>query len=195
MARKFNLGLGAAALVLLASCGIVVADGPVMVGPGGAKRATEGGCAAESCCPTEGCCKSCIPTPVPKKVTLRHYGVKCEDFCLCKPTFLGGLLNIQEARQKDYDLYQGRGPCDQPCGECGGECGCCTNCGSPRIKKYLLIHNRVHEECEVKCMSPDQIAAMEPAKPAAAPGTPKAAPGENPQPRTPGLDPGTKTTK
>jgi hypothetical protein len=179
MARKrFNLGLGVAALVLLASSGIGRADGPVPVGPAG------------PCCAAEGCCqeKMCIPSPVQKKVTLRHYGVKCEDFCLCKPTFLGGLFNLHEALEKDRDLYVGRGPCDQPCSECGG-CDSCGNCGCPHVKKFLLIHLRTHEECEIKCQSPDEIAAAQSAKAPAAPVTPKAASGEYPQPRTPRLDP------
>lgn len=193
LCKRFLVGLGAAALVLLVSGGISRADGPIPVGPAGPYCAAESGCATDGCCAAEGCCKSCIPAPVTKKVTLRHYGVKCEDFCLCRPSFLGGLINIQEAREKDRDLYVGRGPCDQPCGECGG-CDSCGNCGRPHVKKYLLIHLRTHEECEIKCQTPEEIAAAEAAKgpakaPAKAPATPKAAPGENPEPRTPRLDP------
>jgi hypothetical protein len=185
LCKRFILGLGAAALALLASGGLVRADGPVMVGPSGPC------CAAGAGGPAEGCCKSCISAPVQKKVVLRHYGVKSEDFCVCKPTFLGGLFNLQEALEKDRNLYVGRGPCDQECGECGG---CCGNCGTPRVKKYLVIHIREHNECEMKCQTPEQIAAVEAARPPAAPlkvlETPKAAPSENPQPRTPQLDPG-----
>jgi hypothetical protein len=181
--KRFNLGWGAAALVLLTTGGIGFADGPAPVGPAGPYCA-EGGCAAEGCCQE----KCCVPAPVKKKVVLRHYGVKCEDFCLCKPTFLGGLFNLQEALEKDRDLYVGRGPCDKECEE--GCCGCCTNCGYPRVKKYLLIHIREHSECEIKCQSPDQLAAAAVAEgPAKAPATPKAASGEFPEPRTPGLNP------
>jgi hypothetical protein len=209
MARKqFNVGLGAAALVLLVSGGIGLADGPVTVGPAGPCCGTDGACAAE------GCCKTCVPTPTNKKVTLRHYGETCEDFCVCKPTFLGGLFNLREGLQKDHDRYIGRGPGDQPCGECGG-CGCGGNCGSPYVKKFLLIHIREHNEGEMKCQIPGQRPAVGivtaapdqypgprtprldpsngiPSGPSGTPGTgfPQASPNQDPGPRTPRLDPG-----
>ncbi|HBI42397.1 MAG TPA: hypothetical protein DDY78_05990, partial [Planctomycetales bacterium] len=102
-------------------------------------------------------------------------------------------LNLHESLEKDRNLYVGRGPCDQTCDE-GGGCGCCGNCGRPRVKKYLLIKLRTHEECEIKCQTVEEVAAAEAAKgpakaPAKAPATPKAAPGESPEPRTPRLDP------
>jgi hypothetical protein len=181
MARKrFHLGLSAAALIVLVFGGIGLADGPAPVGPSGPCRSADGCCAAEGCCQE----KVCVPTPVKKKVVLRHYGEKCEAFCVCKPTFLGGLFNLQEALEKDRYLYVGRGPCDQECQDAG--CGCCGNCGHPRVKKYLLIKLRTHEECEIKCQIPGQDAAP---GLAAAPGTPRVAPGEFPQPRAPGLNP------
>jgi hypothetical protein len=174
MARKrFNLGLGAAALVLLMSGGIGLADGPAPVGPSGPCCGAEGACAAE------GCCKTCVPTPTNTKVILRHYGETCEDFCVCKPTFLGGLFNLRDGLQKDHDRYIGRGPGDQPCGECGGS-DCCGNCGNPRVKKFLVIHIREHTECQMKCQIPGQRPAV---------GIIVASPGQYPGPRTPALNP------
>ena len=160
--KRFNLGLGAAALVLLVSGGIGLADGPAPIGPSGPC------CAAEGCYAADGC-KVCQPVQRIKKVLKRVYDDKCDDFCVCRPTFLGGLFNLQEAIAKDRGCYEGN---------C---CGCCKTCGQPRVKKFLLIRNREHEECEIKC----EIAGQE-----RAPATPKAAPSERPEPRTPRLNPG-----
>jgi hypothetical protein len=179
--KRFNLGLSVAALVLVAAGGIGLADGPVQVGPGGPCCAAEGGCAADGCCQE----KMCVPTPIKKKIVLRHYGEKCEDFCVCRPTFLGGLFNLQEALEKDRYLYVGRGICDQPCCE-GGGCGCGGNCGRPRVKKFLLIHNREHTECEIKCQIPGQADLAGPGR---ASGIPVAAPSERPFPATRRLEP------
>jgi hypothetical protein len=177
--KRITLGLGAAALALLVYGDVGRADGPVMVGPGGPCCAAEGCCAPGGCCAAEGCCKTCVPTPTEKKVVLRHYGEKCEDFCVCKPTCLGGLFNLHEGLQKDYDRYIGRGPGDQPCDE-GGGCGCGKACGNPHVKKFLVIHSRVHTECEMTCQIPGQGPAE---------GIVVASPGQYPGPRTPGLNP------
>ena len=191
---RFHQGLGAAALALLLG-GVARADGPAPAGPAGPCCAAEACGAPAGCCAAEGCCPTCTPAPVTRKVVLRHYSDKCEDFCLCRPTFLGGLLNVWEAREKDRDLYVGRGPGDKPC--CEGECGCCagcTECGRIHYKKFLLIHNREHSECEMQCQSPDQLAAAarggSVGGPANAPGTPRVSPRESAdEPRTPGLNP------
>ncbi len=158
MVRKhYHLGLGAAALVLLISGGVGFADGPIEVGP---SCAADGGCAA-------GCCKTCQPVQRIVKVTKRVYGEKCEEFCVCKPTFLGGLFNLREAIAKDNGAYQ-------------GNCCGCGVCGQPHTKKYLVIRNRVHEECQQKCEIPGQ----------AGPGVVVASPGSvADEPTTPALNP------
>jgi hypothetical protein len=182
----FNLGLGAAALALLMTGGIGRADGPPAVGPSGPCCAVDGGCAVDGACAVDGCCqeKMCVPTPTKKKVVLRHYDDKCEDFCVCKPTFLGGFINLREALEKDRNLYVGRGPCDQNCDECGG-CGCCGNCGCPRVKKYLLIKLRTHEECPNTCQIAPSVCEGAPAVVPAAPAVVPAAPMPKAQERLP----------
>jgi hypothetical protein len=186
LGKRFNLGLGAAALVLLLSGGIGRADGPLPAGPDSPGCGADGACAADGCCAAQGC-KMCVPTPANKVVVLRHYGEKCEDFCVCKPTFLGGLFNLREALEKDRYQYVGRGPGDMPCGECGecGGCGCGGNCGNPYVKKFLLIYAREHTECEVKCQIPGE---PESAGRAAA-GIPVAAPSQRPFPAPRSLEP------
>jgi hypothetical protein len=140
-----SLGL-AAALCLLAARFSVAADAPVIVDAGCAPQVNC--CPQVSCCPAT-CCpeKVCQSVPDTKKVVKRVYGDKCEDFCLCRPTLFGGLFNLQEAIAKD------RG-CDASCGAC--ESCACGSCGNPHVKKYLLIHNREHEECATKCVVVEQ---------------------------------------
>jgi len=162
--------LGAAALALLMTGGIGRADGPPAVGPSGPC------CAAEGCCAADGC-KVCQPVQRMKTVVTRVYDDKCDDFCVCRPTFLGGLFNLQEAIAKDCGYYTGN---------CDGSCGCSGVCGRPHVKKFLLIRNREHEECERKCEIPGQADSAGPGR---ASGIPIAAPSERPEPRTPRLEP------
>jgi hypothetical protein len=89
------------------------------------------------CCPTvhsgccnDGCHKVCRPTVETRDVPKREYSSRCEDFCLPKCPLLGKLF---------------------------GSSGCCADgaghdCERPRMRKYLVLHVRQHEECVPKCV-------------------------------------------
>lgn len=88
-------------------------------------------------CPTvhSGCCddgghKVCRPTVETKDVSKRVYSSGCEDFCLPKCPLLG-------------KLFGGSGCCAD---------GACHDCEKPRMRKYLVLHVRHHEECVPKCV-------------------------------------------
>lgn len=88
---------------------------------------------------SEGCdCKVCRPATETKKVATRVYTKSCEDFCLPRCSFLGGLF------------------CRSKCDDCKD-----TKCGPVHTKKYLVVKFRTHEECVTKC-------AVRPACPAPA---------------------------
>jgi hypothetical protein len=86
--------------------------------------------AVHSGCCDDGCRKVCRPTVEPKDVAKRVYSSDCEDFCLPKCPLLGKLFG-------------------------GSDCCCadaaCHDCGKPRMRKYLVVHIRHHEECVPKC--------------------------------------------
>ena len=84
-------------------------------------------------------CKVCCPVTEMKKVTKRVYSDTCEDFCLPRSSFLGGLFH------KD-------------CAECKE-----ASCGKVRTKKYLVVKIRTHEECITKCVPTPSGAAPAPA--------------------------------
>lgn len=83
-----------------------------------------GHCDAGQC---QGECKVCQPVTEKKKVSKRVYSSVCEDFCLPRCTFLGGLM----------------GSCEE-CKE--------ARCGPVHTKKYLVVKIRTHEECVTKCV-------------------------------------------
>ena len=153
----------AAALCLLAAAQLAsAADAPGVV---------DAGCAPVNCCPAA-CCpqKVCQSVPDTKKIVKRVYDDKCDDFCLCRPRLGGGFFNLQEAIAKD------RG-CDASCGACES----CGNCSCPRVKKFLLIRNREHEECGTKCVVVEQ--ACPAAEPCVQYGVPAAPVGVPPMPK------------
>jgi hypothetical protein len=76
-----------------------------------------------------GDCKVCQPVTETKKVATRVYTKSCEDFCLPRCSFLGGLF------------------CRSNCDECKE-----LKCGPVRTKKYLVVKIRTHEECVTKCV-------------------------------------------
>ena len=76
----------------------------------------------------DGECKVCQPTTEMKKVSKRVYSSVREDFCLPRPSFLGGLIG------SDCEAYKE------------------AKCGPVRTKKYLVVKIRTHEECGTKCV-------------------------------------------
>jgi hypothetical protein len=77
----------------------------------------------------DGECKVCQPVTETKKVSKRVYTSVCEDFCLPRCSFLGGLIGHSD------------------CGECKD-----AKCGPVHAKKYLVVKIRTTEECVTKCV-------------------------------------------
>jgi hypothetical protein len=99
------------------------------------------GC-APACEPT--CLKKvCVPESAVRTTDRRVYGEACEDFCVPKCSFFGGLSGFGRHRHDD-------------CGACGSD-GCCASgsCAScerhVRQKKYLVVRIKHDEECYTKC--------------------------------------------
>lgn len=85
------------------------------------------------CCPAGSCRKVCRPTVESKKVSTRVYDSACEDFCLPKCSLFGGLFGHKGCRGDGAD-------------------SACAKCEHPRMRKYLVVKIRHHEECENKCV-------------------------------------------
>ncbi len=99
-------------------------------------------------------CKVCQPVSEVKKVPVRVYTSVCDDFCLLRPSFLGGLF------------------CNQDCAGCKD-----ARCGPVHTKKFLVVKIRTHEECVTKCVpkpvcEPVPVVTLIPAAPPVAPALP-----------------------
>ena len=105
---------------------------------------------AEVCAPAcEAPClkKVCVPEQATRTVEKRVYGDVCEDFCVPKCTFGGGFGGFLHHKHDDCGAC---GP--DGCGHGGCEDGNCAECGKHiRVRKFLVVKIRPHEECYTKC--------------------------------------------
>ncbi len=112
-------------LLTAAALGLI---GTAQMAPAGDDGVIVRGDFADDCCH-----KVCRPVVATKTISTRVYDDVCEDFCLCKPSFFSSLSGHKACCSDDRD------------------CGC-ASCGKPRTRKYLVVRNRHHEECQNKCV-------------------------------------------